>query len=91
MKQRFAVLPTSLQFKKLLASRDALRAKSSLTLRTQRAGLMRTALRRRRQERVFIDLQKHLSRRKLPKEELSAPWRRKKSAKRKEQHLRYGD
>lgn len=73
VKRRFAVLPTMLLFKKALAAREVTRAKSTVALRAQRAGLLRTALRRRRQERSFIDLKKHLVRRKLPKEELSAP------------------
>lgn len=73
VKRRFAALPTTLLFKKAVAVRDATRAKNALALRAQRAGLLRTALRRRRQERIFIDLKKHLTRRKLPKEELSAP------------------
>lgn len=73
MKRRFASLPIALLFKRNSAARRSRRAKTTLTLRTQRAGLLRTALRKRRQERVFIDLKKHLSRRKLPKEELSAP------------------
>jgi hypothetical protein len=67
------VLPTALLFKKALAAKVSTRAKSALPLRTQRAGLLRIALRRRRQERSFIDLKKHITRRKLPKEELSAP------------------
>jgi hypothetical protein len=67
------MLPASLLFKRAVASRGSLRAKASLTLRTQRTGLLRAALRRRRQERAFVDLKKHLSRRKLPREELSAP------------------
>ena len=73
VKRRFAQLPVNLVFKHVVAARASLRAKTALTLRTQRAGLLRTALRRRRQERPFVDLKKHLSRRKLPKEELSAP------------------
>lgn len=73
VKRRFAVLPNGTLFKKALSVRGAARAKSALTLRTQRAGLLRIALRHRRQERTFIDLKKHITRRKLPKEELSAP------------------
>lgn len=73
VKHRFASLPVNLLFKRALAAHRLQRAKNTLTLRTQRAGLLRTALRRRRQERVFVDLKKHLSRRRLPKEELSAP------------------
>jgi hypothetical protein len=73
VKRRFALLPTTLLFKRAAAARQASRVKNAVTLRTQRAGLLRTALRRRGQERVFIDLKKHVSRRKLPKEELSAP------------------
>ena len=72
-KRRFASLPLNLLFKRTLTSRKLQRTKSILTLRAQRSGLMRIALRRRRQERIFVDLKKHLSRRKLPKEELSAP------------------
>jgi hypothetical protein len=73
VKRRFALLPTALLFKTALGTKEATRTKSTLALRAQRAGLLRTALRRRRQERTFIDLKKHLVRRKLPKEELSAP------------------
>jgi len=73
IKRRFALLPNNLLFRRVIASRSALRSKISITLRTQRTGLLRAALRRRRQERTFVDLKKHLSRRKLPKEELSAP------------------
>lgn len=42
-------------------------------MRVQRAGLLRTALRRRRMERRFIDLKKHVLRRRLPKDQLAAP------------------
>lgn len=73
VKRRFASLPLNLLFRRALTARIASRPKTVLSLRTQRAGLLRTALRRRRQERVFIDLKKHLSRRRLPKEASSVP------------------
>lgn len=42
-----------------------------LPLRAHRVGLLRSALRRRHMERVYVDLKKHTSRRRLAKERLA--------------------
>lgn len=72
-KRRFASLPTKLLFRKALAARTARLPKSLTTLRSQRSGLLRLALRRRKFERVYVDLKKHVTRRRLAKEILPAP------------------
>lgn len=58
-------------FKRAQLARRLLRSSTALSLRAHRIGLLRTALRRRRMERVFVDLKKHTSRRRLAKERLA--------------------
>lgn len=52
-------------------ARRLLRPSGVLSLRAHRVGLLRSALRRRRMERVYVDLKKHVSRRRLSKEQLA--------------------
>jgi ribosomal protein S4 len=47
-----------------------------------RAGVLRRALRRRREERAFIDLRQSALQRRLPKEQASRPWKLRRAAKR---------
>lgn len=58
-------------FKRAQQTRRLLRSNEVLPLRAHRIGLLRVALRRRRMERVYVDLKKHVSRRRLGKEQLS--------------------
>lgn len=70
-KRRFASLPANVIFKREELARRLLRSNEVLSLRAHRIGLLRTALRRRRMERVYVDLKKHTSRRRLSKEQLA--------------------
>lgn len=70
-KRRFASLPVNVIFKRAQLARRLLRSNEILSLRAHRIGLLRFALRRRRMERIYVDLKKHISRRRLGKERLS--------------------
>jgi ribosomal protein S4 len=90
-KRRFAALPLNRLFKRAQTVQRILRSKNLISLRTQRIGLLRTALRLRRVERAYLDLKKHTWRRRLPKEQLPPPWKNRKRARKHEEHMRYGD
>jgi len=51
-------------------------------MRVIRAGILRKALRRRREERLFMDLQHSALHRRLPKEQASRPWKLRRAVKR---------
>lgn len=72
-KRRFAALPTSAVFKYLL--RNSLNSHRTLpyAMRVARAGILRRALRRRRRERVFVDLRLAALHRRAPRERATRP------------------
>lgn len=51
-------------------------------MRVIRAGILRKALRRRRQERLFVDLRHSAIQRRLPKEQASRPWKLRRAVRR---------
>lgn len=89
-KRRFASLPTNAAFKQ-----DQTRVRETLPTNRQqthalRAALLRHALRRRRVERTIFDLRKHALTRRLAKDQLSPPWRVRKSARRRGRYAAVG-
>ncbi len=72
-KRRFLALPLALEASK--QAKNMLRAVSPYKqqMRVIRAGILRKALRRRREERPFIDLRHPILQRRLPKEQATNP------------------
>jgi hypothetical protein len=90
-KRRFASLPVNVLFKREQMKHRLLRPAGTFSMRAHRIGLLRYALRRRRGERPYLNLRKYTLRRRLSKEQLSPPWKRRKLARKREKYLRYGD
>lgn len=72
-KRRFASLPVNAAFKQSQMLARAGRPANADQTRAMRIALLRTALRRRRNERTIFDLKKHALGRRLPKNQVLPP------------------
>jgi hypothetical protein len=72
-KRRFLSLPTQAVFFEKQRQKRALLAPYKQPLYAIRVGILRRALRRRREERAFIDLRRFALQRRLPKEKAGHP------------------
>jgi hypothetical protein len=81
-KSLFLSLPTHVVFSEKQKQKRALATPYKQPMYAVRVGLLRRALRRRRQERVFIDLRRFALQRRLPREKARRPQRDYRAAKR---------
>lgn len=79
-KRRFASLPSRAVATYMTQVNLNVHRTLNYALRTERAGLLRRALRRRRRERVFVDLRAAAIHRRAPRERAIRPWKLKRRA-----------
>lgn len=79
-KRRFASLPVNAVTMYTLQNNLNVHRTLAYSLRTERAALLRRALRRRRRERAFVDLRTAAIHRRAPRERAIRPWKLKRRA-----------